>query len=352
MSKKPELIASFAPKYAGERIGWSSVEELETDTPDHRKDYLINIGTATVGSAGALFIRSRKSSPEYTEDKIIYDQEGFIAVAALSAIVSKDEDVTVDNFAYAQEGMSPLARVDLLARGAQNTAGSQRINGFKDVGDRLWAKDSEELVDNIKTQLEEAGIQEGYPAVYYGLNGFIAPPGRIHDPFKAMGPQEYLVSDREMRETTSEQLLQSRIILASLATALTFDEDAHYSLSGFNNATDQEKLRIFKQNRSEIDVIRYLVKKHAGKLVVPQAVLPPEASLSARIASTHRAKSKSNNKKYKRFNNFMTAPKRPGSVEEAREFLDDEISDISIRIFHANHGSNRLRSLSRLESNE
>jgi hypothetical protein len=275
MAHSTERLMSFSQEMAGKRVGWVSVGRLNDVDHDHAP-LSVQVTSATVGAEGAWFGHLNVEGRDRIGRVPIAVQEGFYAVAAMSAVLTPGAgNGTGDeaNFAYGHESRQGSSRADLLRVGV----------GLRQQGQTdpvlEWAKSRSELIDVLKGKLGDEGFDDRYAQLYYWLNGSIARFGiDKRNPFEGMRLDELLMPDPGMEAMTREQSIHAHAIAETLGHAADHDEKMRQRLTVFSDIPAETVPTRFIDNRTYVASGESTVAEHVSRLAVSRLVYLPVGS--------------------------------------------------------------------------
>ena len=278
MPQTIEREISFTPEMAGKRVGWVSTAEIRNGTPVETTPISVNVVSATVGPDGAWFGHRTSENPG---DKPIAEQEGFLAVAAFSAILvspTRNKWEEEFNLAYLHQGRRDASQQLDRSGGRLLDRGVDRGQYSNEDISVDWAKGPDELIDLLKEKLNDAGFKARYPQLYYWLNGTIArTPGSqlTAEGFEGISIDDLLLPDKKMQRTTRGQLERAQYIVELLGHSAKDDERMRKRLTVFSDVSAARIPDVFVENRRYVAGIETRILEHVSKLAVRQLVHLP-----------------------------------------------------------------------------
>ena len=242
-SSEKIAVNEFSPEQAGSRVGWTSVEAKEiNDNPL----VFVDVVVATVGEDGA-----KLSYHEMNDDGEVHIgvsnscAEGFVAVAGLQTIISRERGLSTDS--------ANVRFTDNNDRHGADSGASILLSGAwpgqyqPEIGSVKWANGSQEILDDLKDGLLSEGVSEHYRTLYYLLNGYlwIQQEGEERKP-------ELLLPDISMQDDTLDQVADALVIKSVLEAAITEDEVMKQNLTVFSKIPASKIPKVFKNSRVEM----------------------------------------------------------------------------------------------------
>ncbi len=336
-------LVDFKSEMAGRRVGWVSLDNVRDRENNETPLVSVNVVTATVGQEGAWYghtIDKRFFSPEP-------EQQGFLAVAAFSAILTSPTDSPWEeefNLIYLSQANRDA--IQLLDKGVDRGV-------YGGTGDPTsdWATNPAELLDQLKEKLSDVGFKERYAQLYYWLNGAIARPKMGYEltpkEFESMKIDELLLPDQTMKTTTKEQLAHARSIVDQLGQSAKSDETMRKRLTVFSDIPVTDVPDTFVENRHLVAKGEKEIGKHVSKLAVRQLVYLPIGNRSGgRTWPYMDASATDEDVAFGRELNGL----RRGSIEPANRELGREIDELVMRQQYAQQGVRRFSEISHAEA--
>lgn len=347
MPRNYEEIISYPQSKAGERVGWVTVSEAETQVPVENPPFEFKIVSATVGENGARFGLTTLENPDRRKSLPIPYQEGFMGVVAVSGIlpIGDYDPVYEHNFQY-QSGPNKVTRSsrpeDLLLRGI----GFFGANGSYQAKDQ-WATSNNDLVERIKTSLSDAELLERYPQVYYWLNGIVGRFTETGDTvLEDLELADLLLVDPKMAETTIKQEGLAADIVQNFEKSLLVDEEMINDLTVFGNIEASDIPRVFEERRKEVASLERSISDNLAGLAIRSLIyLPTGYRPSGRTWPYMDATETDKDKAY----GIELRALEQGAINPAKRELEEETRELVKRQFFAEAGRKRLGNLATLE---
>ena len=324
----------FSPELAGNRVGWTSVEEL----PSNAEAVGVNVVVATVSEGGAKLgyhpLEGEESGRAYSNKS----HEGFVAVSGLFMI-------------FAHENSGPLSR-DFQYRTNQSSGDAGHIlltggSGYPDLvpdEDSLeWCDNADELLAHLKDGLTSKDIQEAYPYVYYLLNGLMGhEQSRSRAESRDMDPAKLFVVDSAMHDATDEQAKLAYGIVSKLDRVHDEDTLMRQRLSVFSDVPAADIPMTFQASRRSVAEREKSIRESAAKLYAPQLVY---LSIGFRPnGRTWPYMDPESEDEIKAFGMELRCLQDKNTAHPIRE-LDREIAELELRRKYAGQGNLVLRQL-------
>ena len=206
------------------------------------------------------------------------EAEGFQAVSGISAIFPAEKTdmhyrLTAGEYALNYHGLNNI--VTSMAQVINNGVGSQFQDD--DLQNKQWVDDSKDILDLLKNGLQDHGLEDRYNMLYYWLNGSIAHGniGYIHDKnFDCHTVQELLLPDKDMIQTTKEQILHAEGIVDALEQSINNDRSMRNRLADLSCSFLQVP-ELYLDSRQTAYGLEEKIGKHVLELVVRRLIYLP-----------------------------------------------------------------------------
>jgi hypothetical protein len=240
-------VREYTPEQAGMRIGWAALE------PRNEEGWYMgaHLASATVGAEGAyMAYELREEDGEVTKQRGWSDgMKGFEAVQGLSVFF--DTRVAPDEQDYKE---FHIARSERFRRDsgqfALNHGGDSHTNAEVIAEQRRWADSPVELMAHMKAVMEERGLGEHYPLVYYTANLMVAHEMQREQSSLCKVPVEVtLMPDATMSLMTEEQIAHAEEIIRQLEFQKAGNVEMTRNLTVFSDLSPESLPDAFIESR-------------------------------------------------------------------------------------------------------
>ncbi len=334
MPMQTVVTKEYPADLAGERVGWTSVEEIN-DNPDLVG---VNVVVATVGTQGAKHGYHQHEG----ESERLYSSrsdEGFVAVAGLFVMISREKGIDPHGSTYfrAEERRGEGAGSILL------NGGSGYHDFVPEDDAKSWADSATELLGLLKDGLARKDVADHYPTVYYYLNGMQGHDGyRSRNSLRDSNPQELFLADSTMAKTTKKQVAAVNGVVTSLEGVKTEDERMKQRLTVFSDIPAGDVSDAFVKSRQTVAayeqaVLAALPNMYASPLVYLPIGFRPSGRSWPYMDAVARTEQEA-------FGIELSAL-QSGQTGRVNHELDRETKELEHRLEFARQGSHVLRLL-------
>lgn len=351
MAERREVIdQEFGPELAGARVGWVNVGRGKLEEGREADTLFFDMAIATVGEEGAAL-----KHLEYDDEpgKRLYSnvtrEGGFSKAVTVSGITPVgDQFTTYHQMGWDISGRRQFSSEDTPATTIVRRGSSMydRTNVLADEN-RQWFTDVHELPSLLRGALATQDLEESYPLVYYMLNMVSA-----HDDIRPadgayVEPNELLVADPLMQETTLRQEAAATNMAKVLASMVREDEKMLQEVTDFSGVMVSKTVEAFRTSRRAMAEKESEVTTDLEKLVTPFGVYTPLGQ--GRAGRTWPYMDASEEDERCAFGLELEAL-QAGFVERPKSELKDEIKETSWRRDWAQKGALVLSALARQEA--
>jgi hypothetical protein len=342
MARNIIYTQEFPPELAGQRVGWTSVEEA----PDNNDLVVVNAVAATVGTDGA---RHGFIELDNGERRIRFPSndtsEGFVAVSGLSVTISKERGIHHGNISYAAEGSASGGSWSILENG---------VSGYTKLApgetQKRWVDSTQVFIADLRQGMSKHGVIDHYPVVYYSLNGYMGHEGyRSRDSNPYSEPAELFIPDATMVGETGAQVSVIDTVVRSLEAAKTESENMKRCLTVFSDVPAEDIPNTFRASRRTVaEQERRALGASAQIHAVDLAYLPIGTGQSGRTWAYMDALATTEHEAFGRELEALLAK----DTGRARRELERELSELEARITYARQGRQVMRLLNIAESEQ